>query len=236
MTTANEVYVKVSERLGAPNSTRFVRVLEAMMTPEEGHLLLELAKPLTCPQLAEKLGVAEASLQAKLDDMTAKCLIRAVADNAGTKRYMAPPNIVMFHHQAHSMLPEEVKPKVYPLWEDFFFAEWRDILVDSFERRLDNGGARGHRVFPARKALDASPNIRPEQILPSEDMREMLRRGKTITTTACGCRVIWGKCDVPLHVCLHIDNDRIESLVGKRLDVRVLSLEEALTAMAEAGE
>jgi hypothetical protein len=170
-------------------------VLKAMVTPEEAGLLLELPKPTTCEDLAGRLKTDAKSLRPKLEAMQEKGIVNLVEQG-----YVSHRNIVMFHHMAHSIIPENLKPSVYPLWEDFFWNEWRDILVDGFERRLASSGARGHRVMPARKALDISPKIRPDQILWYEDMNAIIERGKNITATACGCRVIWGKCDSPLHV------------------------------------
>jgi ferredoxin len=230
MTQGNNVYARLSERLGAPGSGRFVKVLEAMVTPEEAGLLLELQKPASCKELASRLNTDESILQKKLDAMKAKGIV-----NVAEQGYIGHRNIVMFHHMAHSVIPEELKHRIYPLWEDFFWNEWRGILVDEFERRTATTGARGHRVVPASKALDLSPNIRPEQILWYEDMRQMIARGKKITSTACGCRVIWGKCDATLHACVHIDNTRMEALAGKRSDVKELSKEEAL-ALNDATE
>ena len=195
MVTANELYSQYSERLGARGSQRFAKVLEAMVTPEEARLLMELQKPAKCEELAGRLKTGEDALRAKLESMKEKGILNKVEQG-----YVSHRNIVMFHHSAHSLIPEELKPSVYPLWEDFFWNEWRDILVDEFERRLAATGAKAHRVVPARKALDISPNIQPDQILWYEDMKEMIKRGKKITATACGCRVIWGKCDSPLHV------------------------------------
>jgi hypothetical protein len=194
MNAPSEVYPKLSERLGAPGSQRFVKVLEAMVTPDEAELLLELQKPTSCADLAASLKTDQKTLQAQLDAMKEKGIV-----NTSDQGYVGHRNIVMFHHMAHSVIPEPLKPAIYPLWEDFFWNEWRDILVDGFERRLAATGAKGHRVVPAKKALDLSPNVRPEQILWYEDMKQMIARGKNITVTACGCRVIWGKCDVPLH-------------------------------------
>ncbi len=193
MTSENNVYDQLSERLGAKGSKRFVKVLEAMVTPEEARLLLELRTPTKSAELAARLKVDEKSLQAKLVAMNEKGIVNKVDQG-----FVSHRNIVMFHHMAHSLIPENLKPAIYPLWEDFFWNEWRDILVDEFERRLAATGGKAHRVMPASKALDIS-NIPAEQILWYEDVRQMINRGKDIVVTACGCRVIWGKCDSPLH-------------------------------------
>ncbi len=188
------VYELLSERLGAPGSKRFVKVLQAMVTPKEADLLVALEKPATAEELAGRLKVDPKEMKKTLEAMKDKGIVNRVEQG-----FVSHRNIVMFHHMAHSLIPEDLKPSIYPLWEDFFWNEWRDILVDEFEHRLATTGGKAHRVVPARKALDIS-NIPADQILWYEDMREMINRGKNITATACGCRVIWGKCDSPLHV------------------------------------
>jgi ferredoxin len=222
MAETKNAYSTLSERLGAPGSKRFEKILEAMVTPDEARIILELQKPATAKELAASLKTDEKTMQAKLEAMKDKGIINYVEQGFVTYR-----NIVMFHHSAHAIIPENEKPKVYPLWEDFFFNEWRDILVDEFEKRLATVGAKGHRVFPASKALKMSPKIKPEQVLWYEDMEKMIDRGKNIVSTACGCRVIWRKCESPINVCLHVDNPRLKQIAGKRGDVKELTKEEA---------
>ncbi len=115
-----------------------------------------------------------------------------------------PANIVAFHHGAIGWLREDLKAKVYPLWGDFFFAEWRDILVDGFIQRKKSGAPGAHRVVPAYKALRASPNIKPEQILWYEDMEQIIRRSERRSMMMCGCRGLWRKCDNPIDICLQV--------------------------------
>jgi hypothetical protein len=195
MAEKNDVYETLTARLGAPGSKRFIKVLQAMVTPDEAVLLVELPKPTTAKELAARLKTDEKKLTAKLESMKEKGLVNQMGEG-----WVSHRNVVMFHHSAQALIPEELKPSIYPLWADFFWNEWRDILVDEFEHRLATSGARGHRVIPARKALSMSPKVKPEQILWYEDMEAMIKRGKSILATACGCRVIWGKCDSPLHV------------------------------------
>jgi len=199
VTSENDVFIKLAGRLGAPGSTRFAKILEAMMTSEEAQLLLDIPTRMTTEEIAKKLNVDEKSLQVKLDNMEKRQIIRKI--NNG---YVAPANIVAFHHGAIGWLQEDLKAKVYPLWGDFFYAEWRDILVDGFIRRKESGAPGAHRVVPAHKALLASPNIQPEQILWYEDMEQILRRSERTVFMMCGCRGLWRQCDNPIEVCLKV--------------------------------
>jgi hypothetical protein len=102
-------------------------------------------------ELAAKLKIDEKALLKTLEAMKEKGIVNRVEQG-----FVSHRNIVMFHHSAHSVIAEELKPSIYPLWEDFFWNEWRDILVDEFEHRLATTGGKAHRVVPARKALDIS--------------------------------------------------------------------------------
>jgi len=199
MPKKNDVFDKLAEKMGAPSSKRFAKILQAMMTPEEGQLLLELSIPASCSELAKRIKTDEKSLQAKLNDMEQRQIIRKINNS-----YVTPANIVAFHHGAIGWMKEDLKAKVYPLWGDFFYAEWRDILVDGFIKRKESGAPGAHRVVPAHKALLASPDIKPEQILWYEDMEQILRRSERTVFMMCGCRGLWRKCDSPIDVCLHV--------------------------------
>jgi electron transport complex protein RnfB len=199
MTISAGLFERLSTLVGAPGSKRFARVLEAMMTPDEARILLELKTPLSTPELAARMNVDAGTLQAALDEMDQRQIVRK-----GSKGYFAPTSIVAFHHGAIGWMREELKARVYPLWGEFFYAEWRDILVDEFERRRQNGGPGAHRVVPAYRALKASPRVRPEQILWYEDMEQVLRRAERISFMMCGCRGLWRQCDNPIDTCLKV--------------------------------
>ena len=93
-------------------------------------------------------------------------------------------------------------------------------------------------VWPATGALDASPNIRPEQILPEEDFRATLKKAKKIVAGPCTCRLEWPVngvgCGRPLLTCWHIDNAASDYYLKKPDRVsglKELSLEEALATL-----
>lgn len=199
MATENSVFADLAARMGAPGSKRFAAILAAMATAEEAQILLGAPAPLTAEELAQNLKTDIASLRPKLDDMETRQVIRRRGAS-----YVAPGSIVEFHHGAIGWLQEDLKAKVYPLWGDFFFAEWRDIIVDGFIRRKESGAPGAHRVVPAHKALQFSPKIKSEQVLWYEDMEQILGRAKRLSFMMCGCRGLWRKCDSPVDVCLKV--------------------------------
>ncbi len=195
----SNVFDRLSEKMGAPGSKYFPKILEAMMTSEEAEILLDVSGVMTAAEIAKKRNVDAKSLQAQLDNMDRRQVIRRSGEG-----YMAPANIVAFHHGAIGWMDENLKSRVYPMWGDFFYAEWRDIILDGFIRRKESGSPAGHRVVPAHKALKASPNIKPEQILWYEDMEQILRRSEDTNIMMCGCRGLWRQCDKPIDTCMHV--------------------------------
>jgi len=199
MKNKKNAYSILAERMGAKGSARFAKILEAMMSPGEANILVDVVSPMTLAEISAKTNIDEKTLKAKLDDMDERQVIRRTGD-----RYYAPANIVQFHHGAIGWMREDLKKKVYPLWDDFFFKEWRDIIVDGFIKRKESGLPGAHRIIPSHLALKASPGIKPENILWYEDMEQILRRSERISFMMCGCRGLWQKCDNPVDVCLQV--------------------------------
>ena len=95
-------------------------------------------------------------------------------------------------------------------------------------------------ITPAIGALELSPNINPEQILPQENWKMQIKTAKRRIIAPCGCRTLWGKCDHPRMTCFAVfDNSRGEYYLNKpgRL-LKEISLEETMDivrANEEAG-
>jgi ferredoxin len=199
------------------------------MTPEEAAVLLEAKDWQSCEQLAKKLKMDPKVLQPMLESLEKRQIIRS--SHMG---YATPPNLVAFHHGAVMMVEEEEKAKLYPLWGDFFYEDWRDILVDGFIKRKKSGAPGGHRVVPARKALLASPKIKKDQVLWYEDMEQILRHSEKTNLMTCGCRGLWAKCDMPVDVCLKVqysDDNRERNRPPMKNPPKDAAFEEALAEM-----
>ena len=65
--SASGVYAGLAEMFGYPGSTRLVRVLECLMTPEEAQILAEL--PGSIDQVAEKMGMPRERVKEQLDQL-----------------------------------------------------------------------------------------------------------------------------------------------------------------------
>jgi Na+-translocating ferredoxin:NAD+ oxidoreductase RNF subunit RnfB len=233
----NPVYGKLADKLGAPASERFLNLLKAMFTIEEARVCLELFAPATCQELASRIDVHERGLAAMLGNLVDRGML-----TRGRTQYAFHPTLTAFHHDisdagVHSG-PHALPQKVKDLWGDFFRNEWCDIIVDGYIEKQQATGQRVYSVWPAVGALEASPSIRPEQILPEEDFRLTIADAERRIISPCACRVHWGVCDHPLVTCYAcFDNPRGAYYIDKpdRL-LREVSLEENLDLVRSAEE
>jgi len=227
MNTENDVYNDIAKKLGAPVSRRFINILEAMFSPEEGKVLLELFAPATCQEVASRLNADEKSVSKTLEDMADRGLI-----SKGKTQYCFHSNLTAFHHHTVGGVAREPVPqKVEDLWGDFFLNEWSDMIVESYIKRREATGRNVFSVWPAIGALELSLNIRPEQILPEENFKLRIENAKRRIVGHCGCRKNWAQCDHPIETCFApFDNPGGIFYIDQpnRTSIREVSLEEAL--------
>ena len=212
----NDVYSELAKKLNAPVSKRFLSLVEELLTPEEVEICMELFTPATCPELASRFKVDEKSLAEKLGNLVDRGVL-----TRGETQYGFHTNLIGFCHDilqsggVHAG-PYAVTQKAKDLFADFFWNEWQDMMAEGASRMAKPGGPHINRVWPAIGALELSPNIRPEEILPEEDFREVVKNAKRRIICSCGCRVVWGKCDHPLNTCFScFDNSRGEYYIDQ---------------------
>jgi len=122
------------------------------------------------------------------------------------------------------------------LWKDFFYNEWSHEFMKHIEHMIENFG-KNLPISPSILALELSPNIKPEDILPEENFKLKIENAKNRILAPCGCRISWGhECEKPLMTCFAaFDRPRGEYYLNQpgRL-LKEVSLEEAMEAAKEA--
>lgn len=234
--TEKDIYSELAEKLGAPVSRRFLNILEEMFTPKEAEICLELYVPATCQELAEILGYDEEETAEILEGLVDRGIL-----TRGKTQYAFHSTLLGFHHDiadtgVHTG-PHAMSQKIKDLWADFFYNEWSDDWVKMASERKKAGG-HGIMITPAIGALELSPNIKPEDILPQENWKMQIHLAKRRIIAPCGCRVLWGKCDHPLMTCFAVfDNTRGEYYLNQpgRL-LREISEEETMKIVRENEE
>ncbi len=227
MATEKQVYLDLAKKLGAPPSQKVFNIFEASFSPEEGQVLLELFTPATCQEVTNRLHADDKKIHTLLENLADRGMI-----TKGKTQYCFHASLIAFHHHTVGGIAREPVPeKIKKAWADFFFDEWSDIFVQGYIQRLASSGRPVHRVWPSTGALELSPNIKPEQILPEENFKLKLQNTKRIIVGHCGCRKNWSRCDHPEETCFAPLAGRAGEFfieLPHRTSIREISLEEAL--------
>jgi Na+-translocating ferredoxin:NAD+ oxidoreductase RNF subunit RnfB len=194
----DQVYTRLARWLRVPDAPSFNPVLEILLTPQDAALIPELTEPASCEQLAARLNLDPQVLLPRLEALIPRGWLRKNASG----HYYAPPASARF--MPHQTLPGVSEEKKREVWNKFFYQDYGRVLIADREHVLETKGHNQWRFAPAGKALEMSPNILPQYILRSEDVRDMVRRATDITTHICGCRNMRQNCSRPLDNCLRV--------------------------------
>ena len=229
--TTDIIYDRLAEKYRLVGDAHFMETLEAVMTPEEGRYLLELATPKTPAEIAATLKLDTKTVASKMDNLARRGLLFR-----GETQYLA-------WGDAH-----QLKARIGMSADEYIPSNYLDIRRRD-ERYVNSPFAEIHhwfklfemsgkpliRVIPARKAIAANPDIRPDEILWYESMPEMLKRAGKIGVTDCDCRRIYKRCDKPVKNCLHLGRI-VDYEVGRGGRTKEISVEQAIAISDEAEE
>ena len=228
----DDVYEKIARIFEYPESQNLIKYLQILFKPEEGELLLEFLKPATCEQVAKKLGMDEKALAEKLADLQRRRLLFHKNDE------------YLFHMAMHGFFARIAKAKKEDIPEGFWDA-WDDFMPEVEQKMITRSikvaqkvpvGGIMSRIVPARLALDSNPNIKPEDILPEEDIHAMLRmkgNKEVIAVSDCDCRIRAHRCDKPTLNCFEFGK-YAEFNLNQSSSLKVVSIEEAIAISDEA--
>jgi ferredoxin len=173
-----DAYTALAERHGYKDSPRYRAVLEYLLTPLQAKLAVEL--PMPPEELADKMGMDLAELTKELDDLYDRGVI--FPKNFQTKEhYRFARSVVQLHDASQSALSMDVVKDrdIYALWEEFCNVDWYPDVGTAYAER-ENPWAR---VIPAYQSIADLPDV-----LPHENIREMLKAQKLIAVCSCSCR------------------------------------------------
>lgn len=230
MQSESEVYDRLEQKYHLAGDKHFREILETLMTPDEGAIILELSIPMTPAELADRMDLDENELNAKMDNMARRGLLFR-----GKEQYVAwgdahQLNVrVMFSSEEHTSSKYLELRKADMRYEESPFAEihfWLKLFEDTGKPLV--------RVIPSRLAIQANPDIKPEDVLWYENIAELIKRQDVIGVVDCDCRRIHQKCDKPLFTCMHFGRKFIDYETGRGSRMKVLSYEEALAISDDA--
>jgi ferredoxin len=226
------VYDQLAEKYRLAGDTHFMKILRVLLTPDEGKYLLELFTPKTPAEVAIKLNLDEKTAAQKMDNLARRGLLFR-----GHTQYLAWMDAHQLKARVMFSADKYTNPKYLKLRkDDMRYAESPYAEINMWFKMFERTGKQLIRVIPARKAIAANPDIRPEQVLWYEDIVEMMQRADKIGVVDCDCRRIYHRCKKPLRNCLHFGKNIVEYEAGRGGRMKIISLEEAIAASDEAEE
>lgn len=187
----DDVYTEVMEKLNYPKSEYLSRLLRKLMTPEEAKLLLAL--PAETAELAVRFGLDEEAIKGKLHEFMERGL---VIPSKGELRFAR--DVARLHDATLSSAEKWVDRELLDLWKEFYENEWF-AAMNEVPKGLTQPIIR---VIPAWKAIERSPQISTDDVLPEESIRELIRSTDPIAIVPCTCRRSIRRCDAPLDNCI----------------------------------
>ncbi len=240
MAVKQDAYQVIAEMWTFPESKSFRKMLEAIITPEEAELLVEIANPITVPELAKKIGMDEQRLSAKLDNLFKRGLLARGQTQYQFRRGMH------FYFAGVPAGEAYAPPEEYRKWRKIWEDENPNREVKDWVARYNQTGKPIHRVYPSRLAILANPKITKDQLLWYEDVEQVFRRAEIIIAGPCGCRMggtgmMSGKtgeksvrCDHPVWNCFQFSKETLEVSRKRGNEMRVYTVEKALEKSDEA--
>lgn len=218
-----DVYAEVMERLKYPQSEYLSRLLRKLMTAEEAKLLLAL--PAETGELAVRFGLDEETIKGKLQEFMERGL---VIPSKGEPRFAR--DVARLHDATLSSAEKWVDSELLDLWKEFYENEWFAAMNEG-PKALTQPVIR---VIPAWKAIERSPRISTDDLLPEESIRELIKSADSIAIVPCTCRRSMRRCSAPLDNCMQFNRGAEYSI--NRGAGRKLSVEEAIAIADEAEE
>lgn len=223
-----DVYQRLAQKLDqlpegfpATESGVELKILRAIFEPAEAEMALYMSpQPETAAAMAQRLGRPLMEVQAALDNMARKGQIVSFK-MAGQQMYRAAPFVVgIYEFQRRERLTKEL-------------AELVEEYMPSLSQKVGGFGPHLTRVIPVKAPLKADLNI-----LPRDDIRQIITKAKSFRVQDCICRrergLLDNRCQHTLHCCLQYSLEE-NAYAYFNLDGEVVSREEALR-IVEAAE
>jgi NAD-dependent dihydropyrimidine dehydrogenase PreA subunit len=216
-----DVYEKLAQRLddlpegfpAMPDGLE-LKILRQIFTPEAAAMALQMTPmPETAEDIAARLGKPLEEMRATLMDMAAKGQIASMKMGGRQMFRMIPFVVGIYEFQRRERLTEE--------------------LVELFEKYLPvlSHKVGGHSPHLTR-VIPINQNIKTHlDILPHEDVRQIIMRAKSFRVQDCICRreqgLLDNRCHYSLHTCLQYSME--EGAYDEfNLDGEIITKEEAL--------
>jgi ferredoxin len=218
----DDVYTEMALRL-YKESPSLVDLLRKLMTPQEARMLLAL--PAMPAELSAKFGLKEEIINNKLQEFQERGL---AMPSKGQLRF--PPDVGRLHDATLSSAEKWVDTELLDLWREFYDKDWFTAMCDG-PKNLPQPVIR---ILTAWQAIELSYQITPSDVLPQENIRELIKNATTIAIVPCSCRRSMRRCHAPMDNCMQFNRGAEYSI--KRGAGRKISVKEAIAISDKAEE
>ena len=143
-----DAYSALMERHGYPDSERYRRIMEYLMTPEQATIAAELPAP--PEELANKLQMPVETVNRELDELYTKGVV--FPRNFQTREgYRFARRVMQLHDASQSSIKTDParERRLFELWQDFCYAELYPDTAGEMARQETPS----LRVVPAYRAI-----------------------------------------------------------------------------------
>jgi formate hydrogenlyase subunit 6/NADH:ubiquinone oxidoreductase subunit I len=216
-----DIYQQMTDKIMLTGSRLIPELFRMIVDPEEARLLL--AMPGTPEELAGRVGRSPEELERMCRTLYQKG-VAFKSFKGGGLGYKMCANLIQFHDA--TILWSEATPEFHALWQRFMEEEWPGfarLLVKVVKKPLT-------RVIPVQQSIETGR----QQVLDADSVESIIRSAEALAVTRCTCRVIAHKCDMPLEVCLQVNNAARYTI--DRGSGREITREEALSILRDCEE
>ena len=169
-------------------------IFEILVDESEAKVLLAASPPATVDEIAEKSKVDAQEVEKMIPALFRKGLIFKSKKREGPQKYYRVRHIPQMHDS--TIVYPEVTQEVLDLWKGYMENEWSNysLQMDAF---LPGAVTR---VLPVNISVESE-----SRILAPDDVRDAVEKARNLAVTNCSCRIIDGKCEKPLEVCIQVD-------------------------------
>jgi len=180
----SDPHVLLAERHGFGASESYLRVLRFLMTLEQAELVTLL--PGSPEDVADKAGLDVETARRELETLHRKGVV-VPKDFKNPDSYMFCKYAERLWEVSESLLgmdlySEDEYAELFRIWEEWKKTDYADMTAERW-LNLKKMGINGLRIVPAYRSILDSP-----EVLPHEDVREMVRVQPLVTVVSCSCR------------------------------------------------
>lgn len=217
-----ELYQSLAASVGASGSSRIERIFRMLADPQEARLLMAASPPASLEQLSERTGLELEKVRGMAQALFQKGLL-FFSERNGIRKYYRVRHVPQLHDATAVAL--DASRELLDLWRDYTDQEWTEYArkIEAFVPQAPI------RVIPVNVTMEAS-----SRILAFEDVKKLVEEARSLAVTRCTCRLIAGRCDKPMEVCIQLN--RAAEYALTRGTGRAVSKEETLQILRECEE